>query len=107
MVLNKIMFVCSKHHYHFYITGFSTVNRDQKKISTNETYFSICRSDAKAHILKRLHGTSPTNPCVRRVSAKNIRSQHVDSQIDTIPNNVHAWRQGKELIHKYLGTSSG
>ncbi|CAH8468966.1 unnamed protein product [Schistosoma haematobium] len=86
--------------------GFSTVNGDQKKISTNETYFSICRSDAKAHILKRLHGTSPTNPCVRRVSAKNIRSQHVDSQIDTIPNNVHAWRQGKELIHKYLGTSS-
>ncbi|CAI2724393.1 unnamed protein product [Schistosoma spindalis] len=86
--------------------GFSTVNEDQKKISTNDTYLSICRSDAKAHILKRLHGTSPTNPCVRRVSAKNIRSQHVDSQINTIPNNVHAWRQGKELIHKYLGTSS-
>ncbi|CAH8461646.1 unnamed protein product [Schistosoma rodhaini] len=86
--------------------GFSTVSGDQKKISTNDTYFSTCKSDAKANILKRLHGTSPTNPCIRHVSAKSTRSQHVDSQINTIPNNVHAWRQGKELIDKYLGTSS-
>ncbi|CAH8446676.1 unnamed protein product [Schistosoma turkestanicum] len=84
------------------LDGFSTVNDDQKETSTTDK----CRFDAKARVLKRLHGTSPTNPCIRRVCAKNACSQQVGSQINTVPNNVHAWRKGKEIIQKYLSTSS-
>ncbi|KAK4474011.1 hypothetical protein MN116_003326 [Schistosoma mekongi] len=86
--------------------GFSTITGGQKKTFTNDACHKLSRCDAKSHILKRLRDTSPTNVCVKRVFAKNTCSTQTDSQMNAVPNNVNAWRQGKELIQKYLSTSS-
>ncbi|KAH8851821.1 Serine rich adhesin for platelets [Schistosoma japonicum] len=86
--------------------GFSTITGDKKKTFTDDSFHKLSRCDAKSHILKRLRDTSPTNLCVKRVSAKNTCSTQVDSQTNAVPNNVNAWRQGKDLIKRYLSTSS-
>ncbi|CAH8461403.1 unnamed protein product [Heterobilharzia americana] len=85
--------------------GFSPVTRDQTNTLKNSPCLQTRRSDTKVQVLRRLHETCSPSPYPRRVSLRSNGSKQDDSKNDAVPNNAYAWRQGQEIIHKYLDVS--